>query len=170
MKIKITLLSSLSVIALTLLCIWGILFYFVVLKARGISDVTQELKRLEYDELSAQKMRESIEQNTESHTRVDSYFIASSSLVLFIEELEATASRAGVASNIDVLTSDAKTRTVLLSVTVRGGYSAMHRFIDALESSPRLIKIDNVTLVRGVGKKDEWGAKINGTMYAYAEN
>ena len=169
MKVQLTLKSSLAISALALLCVWGALFYFVVLKARTISEVTQELKRLEHEGLSAENMRESIEQNPASHARVDSYFIASSSLITFIEEVETITSRAGITASIDTLTPDGKAKTVLLSVTIRGSYAALQRFISALEASPRLIRIDSVTLARGVGTKGaDWGAKITGTMYAYA--
>ncbi len=158
-------------IAVTLLCAWGVLFYFVVVQARDIALITQKTARMEQEELIAQQMKLSVERDIASYLLVDGYFFSSSTLVFFIEELESVAQQTGVTATIESLAQDEKKNSVALSLTARGSYSAVFRFIAALESSPNLIHVEGISLSRGVGKGDaEWGAKIIGTMYAYEGN
>ncbi len=158
-------------IAGILLCVWGILFYFVVIQARDIALITQKTARMEQEEHIAQQMKLSVEKDIVSHQRVDSYFFSSSTLVSFIEELESVAQQTGVAVTIESLAQDEKKNTVALSLVARGSYTAVFRFTTALESSPHLIQIEGMSLARGVGKGgDKWGAKIIGTMYEYEGN
>lgn len=171
MKKNQRILVGVLIIAMALLCVWGVLFYFVVVQARDIALITQKTARMEQEEHIAQQMKFSIEKDAASHQRVDSYFISSSTLVSFIEELEVVARQTGVALTIESLPQDEKKNTVTLNLVVRGSYSSVFRFIAALESSPRLIQIEGISLSRAVGKGSvEWGAKIIGTMYTYEGN
>jgi len=156
------------VLAVGLLCVWGALFYFVVIKARDIARMAQKTEQMENEERSVQEMKLSVEKDIISHQRIDDYFISSSTLISFIEELETLAQRTGASVNIESLDQNEKENTVSLGMIVRGSSASITRFVSALEISPRLIQIESITLARAVGKgSTEWGAKITGTMYAY---
>lgn len=156
------------VLAVGLLCVWGALFYFVVVKARDIARMAQKTEQMEQEERSVQEMKLSVEKDIISHQRIDSYFISSSTLISFIEELEALAQQTGVSVTIESLNQNEKENTVSLDVITHGTSASLTRFVSALEISPRLIQIESITLARAVGKGNtEWGAKIIGTMYAY---
>ncbi len=171
MKKNRHILVGVCILAATLLCVWGLLFYFVVVQARDIALISQKTAHMEQEERITQQMKLSIERDALSRQRVDSYFISSSTLVSFIEELETVAQRTGVALTIESLSQDEKKNIVTLGLTVRGSYSSVFRFTAALESSPHLIQIESILLSRAVGKGSiEWGAKIIGTMYTYEGN
>ncbi|MGD0328661.1 MAG: hypothetical protein ABSB00_03065 [Minisyncoccia bacterium] len=98
---------------------------------------------------------------TEDEAALQGYFVPGTSVVSFIDGLEAQGkSLRAIVSVLSVSTgSIGKQSTLLLSLTIKGTFNAVMRTVGAIEYAPYDLSISNISLAQD--DKNSWHADLN---------
>lgn len=162
------------VIAVFSVFAWSYVVYQAYAVARDHALVHTDLAAANISEHTAEEERQFLSRVKEARAKIDSYVITPGTVVSFIEEVETLATHAKVTANIGRL--DSKKEPLLLELAVSGPYANIAYYVALLESSPRLVIIDNLSLIAGataVGAKGgfpQWTAQIRARVLNYNAN
>lgn len=124
----------------------------------------------EEDELLAQSIRMTQNTASSSLTLLDKYMLEENEIVSLIETIESTGRSLGVSVSIESVNVDKPKansklpRTARLSVEAEGSWSGVAGFLEAMESLPYQVGIEDTNLVKG---EPLWALKIDLATYTF---
>ncbi len=152
---------------------WSYAVYRSYGVARSHAIVRADLAVASHTEQVAEEEERFLMENKEVHDRINSYFITKDTVVSFIEELETLGKHARVKADIARLDTGKENKGPLtLELSILGSYVDIAYYLALLESSPRMVVVDRLALIKGgasgaKGASPAWSAQIGAHVQNY---
>ena len=174
MYTRTTLIILISIfVASTSFVAWSYVVYRAYTVARDHSLVRADLAVASNAEQTAEQEQQFLVASADAHARIDSYFITRDTIVSFIEEIETLGKHARVKA--DIVRLDSGKEPLVLELSLTGSYADISYFIALLETSPRVVIVDRLALIKGgasgqKGISGGWTAQIGAHVQNYDAN
>jgi len=161
------LMVGINVIAILL---YGALFYVVEKERSGGQEVLARVEEALLVREEAQSLKHLMVDTQSARDQLDSYFVNSEDVVSFIEEMESLGSRAGVSLDLSSVSVDKEANSLFLQFNTRGSWGQTAYFLALLETFPRKIRTERISLNKANAAEEESGLVWQGSFTIVLES
>ena len=138
-----------------ILTVTALLFLYKKINSNNqISDqISKELQTTSYQRDQMKSLARSIKLIGAEKTELENHFVSSSDAVLFLDTIEKSAGKVGVATevaSVDIV----KDEELSISLKAAGTFEALYKFLTLLENSPYQVEFTSADIKKGGGEGD----------------
>lgn len=161
MKSSFIQLALACAVCITALIFYGFWYAAVSAKSIGVAKLESEIVAAIEATGRAASVRAALAKITSEETVVQSYFVPETSVVAFINDLEARGRQQGTLVNVLSVSAGSETKQpmLVLALTINGAFDAVMRTVGAIEYAPYALSISEISLGQEDGKGN-WRANL----------
>lgn len=141
----------------------GFLSFYIKGRQDNINTLLASAEKDLLKDETLRSIKQSLGENEENLAKIDSYFITDEGVVDFIESIEGLGKESGVELSIGSVTTEPNSsnkndfkETLRMRIETRGGWTESYNFLRLVESMPRYLEVETLTLNNGTDAGDNF--------------